>query len=843
LAKSLVIVESPAKAKTINKFLGRNFTVKASMGHVRDLPKRTLGVDEKHDFKPTYEILPGRKKIIDELKKAAQSADKVYLAPDPDREGEAISWHLSEILKKSNKNLHRVMFNEITKRAVQQGIENPLKIDSHRVDAQQARRILDRLVGYKISPLLWEKVRRGLSAGRVQSVALRMVVEREREILAFVPEEYWTLAAHVEAATPPPFEARLFKIDEHKAELKTRDETDAVVASLHDASFVVQSVEAKEKKKNPVPPFITSKLQQDASRKLGFTVKKTMTLAQRLYEGMDLGDIGTVGLITYMRTDSTRIAPEALQEVRDYIGQTHGAEYLPDEPRQYRTGKMAQEAHEAIRPTSMELTPDKIKAHVQKDEYLLYSLIWNRFVASQMKSAVFDVTTADIKAGRCVFRATGSTMKFAGWLAVYQEMIDRERADRDKAERERKDPGAASEDDEAARVLPPLEVGMTLALHKLDPKQHFTQPPPRFTEASLVKELEENGIGRPSTYATILSTLQNREYVEKTDGKFVPSELGLTVTDLLVNHFGAIVEVGYTARMEEELDEIEEGRLDYVRALKDFNKQFAKDLKAATRNMENIKTKEEPTDKVCEKCGKPMVIKWGRYGRFLACTGYPECKNTQELAPTPVVAAGANGDGQGAGAEGGAGAAGTVSAETPAIPEDHGTCEKCGSQMVLRRGRFGPFLACSAYPGCRNTKKISLDKEGRITVTKKPDRILDEACPQCGKPLAVKDGRFGEFTACSAYPECRYIKLKEVGLDCPREGCGGKIVERRSRRGRTFFGCNNYPKCEFVTWYRPIPESCPSCGKPYVLEKTTKREGTTRFCDSEGCGFKQAVNS
>jgi DNA topoisomerase-1 len=843
LAKSLVIVESPAKAKTINKFLGRNFTVKASMGHVRDLPKRTLGVDEKHDFKPTYEILPGRKKIIDELKKAAQSADKVYLAPDPDREGEAISWHLSEILKKSNKNLHRVMFNEITKRAVQQGIENPLKIDSHRVDAQQARRILDRLVGYKISPLLWEKVRRGLSAGRVQSVALRMVVEREREILAFVPEEYWTLAAHVEAATPPPFEARLFKIDEHKAELKTRDETDAVVASLHDASFVVQSVEAKEKKKNPVPPFITSKLQQDASRKLGFTVKKTMTLAQRLYEGMDLGDIGTVGLITYMRTDSTRIAPEALQEVRDYIGQTHGAEYLPDEPRQYRTGKMAQEAHEAIRPTSMELTPDKIKAHVQKDEYLLYSLIWNRFVASQMKSAVFDVTTADIKAGRCVFRATGSTMKFAGWLAVYQEMIDRERADRDKAERERKDPGAASEDDEAARVLPPLEVGMTLALHKLDPKQHFTQPPPRFTEASLVKELEENGIGRPSTYATILSTLQNREYVEKTEGKFVPSELGLTVTDLLVSHFGAIVEVGYTARMEEELDEIEEGRLDYVRALKDFNKQFAKDLKAATRNMENIKTKEEPTDKVCEKCGKPMVIKWGRYGRFLACTGYPECKNTQELAPTPVVAAGANGDGQGAGAEGGAGAAGTVSAETPAIPEDHGTCEKCGSQMVLRRGRFGPFLACSAYPGCRNTKKISLDKEGRITVTKKPDRILDEACPQCGKPLAVKDGRFGEFTACSAYPECRYIKLKEVGLDCPREGCGGKIVERRSRRGRTFFGCNNYPKCEFVTWYRPIPESCPSCGKPYVLEKTTKREGTTRFCDSEGCGFKQAVNS
>jgi DNA topoisomerase-1 len=832
LGKSLVIVESPAKAKTINKFLGRNFTVKASMGHVRDLPKRNLGVDEKNDFKPTYEILPGRKKVIDELKKAAQGADKVYLAPDPDREGEAISWHLAEILKKTNKNLHRVMFNEITKRAVQAGIENPQKIDGNRVDAQQARRILDRLVGYKISPLLWEKVRRGLSAGRVQSVALRMVVEREREIQAFVNEEYWTLGAHLEGEAPPPFEARLFKIDDKKAELKTKDETDAIVASLNGAAFTVQSVEAKEKKKNPVPPFITSKLQQDASRKLGFTVKKTMTLAQRLYEGMDLGEIGTVGLITYMRTDSTRIAPEALQEVRDHIARVHGPEYLPDEPRQYRTGKMAQEAHEAIRPTSMELAPDRVKAHMQKDEFLLYSLIWNRFVASQMKSAVFDVTSADIKAGRCLFRATGSTMKFAGWLAVYQEMVDRERADRERAERERKDPGAAAEEDETARLLPPLEEGMTLALKKLDPKQHFTQPPPRFTEASLVKELEENGIGRPSTYATILSTLQNREYVEKTEGKFVPSELGLTVTDLLVSHFGAIVDVGYTAKMEEELDEIEEGRLDYVSALKDFNKQFSKDLKAATRNMENIKTKEEPTDRVCEKCGKPMVIKWGRYGRFLACTGYPECKNTQELASVLSN-----------GAASAAGAAGTVSAEAPVIPEDHGTCEKCSSPMVLRRGRFGPFLACSAYPECRNTKKIALDKEGRITVTKKPDRILDEPCPQCGKPLAVKDGRFGEFTACSNYPDCKYIKLKEVGLDCPREGCGGQIVERRSRRGRTFFGCNNYPKCDFVTWYRPIAESCPSCGRPYTLEKVTKREGTTRFCDSEGCGYKKAVNS
>jgi DNA topoisomerase-1 len=829
LGKSLVIVESPAKAKTINKFLGRNFTVKASMGHVRDLPKKTLGVDEKHDFKPTYEILPGRKKVIEDLKKAAGAADQVFLAPDPDREGEAICWHLSEILKKTNKNLHRVMFNEITRRAVLAGMKEPAKIDSNRVDAQQARRILDRLVGYKISPLLWDKVRRGLSAGRVQSVALRIVVDREREIQAFKPEEYWTLGALLEGSEPPPFEARLFKVGDKKADLKSQEETDAVVRGLKGAAFVVRSVEAKEKKKNPVPPFITSKLQQDASRKLGFSVKKTMTLAQRLYEGMDLGDLGTVGLITYMRTDSTRIAPEALQEVRDHIVKAHGPEFLPDEPRIYKTGKMTQGAHEAIRPTSMELTPDSVKAHLHKDEFILYSLIYNRFVASQMKPAVFDVTTADIQAGDCLFRATGSIMKFPGYLAVYQDIIERN-------EKKKEEAGAQPDEEDASRALPPLAEGDRLRLQKLDPRQHFTQPPPRYTEASLVKELEENGIGRPSTYATILATLQNREYVEKVDGKFIPSELGLTVTDLLVGHFGDIVDVKYTARMEEELDEIEEGRLEWVDALKEFNKQFSKDLKAATKNMENIKTKEEPTDRTCEKCGRPMVIKWGRYGRFIACSGYPECKNTQELA-TVVGGSGANG-----GAASAAGPA-TGSAESPAIPEEQGTCEKCGSKMVLRKGRFGPFLACSAYPKCRNTKKIAMDREGRITVTRKPDRMLAEPCPQCGKPLAVKDGRFGEFTACSAYPECKYIKLKEVGLDCPRDGCGGRIVERRSRRGRVFFGCNNYPKCDFVTWYRPIAERCPSCGNAYVLEKVTKRDGTTRFCDHEGCGYKKAVNA
>ncbi len=819
MGKSLVIVESPAKARTINKFLGKGFIVKASMGHVRDLPKKKLGVDEKKDFKPTYEILPGRKKVIEELKKAAKTADKIYLAPDPDREGEAICWHLSEILKKINKNLYRVMFNEITKRAVKAGIENPSKIDANRVDAQQTRRILDRLVGYKISPLLWDKVRRGLSAGRVQSVALRIVVDREREIQAFEPEEYWTVAALLLGSQPPPFEARLVKIDDKKADLKNGEQTQATLKRIEKEPFVVASVESKEKKKNPLPPFITSKLQQDASRKLGFTVKKTMTLSQRLYEGMDVGEAGTVGLITYMRTDSTRIAPEALQEVRDHIQQAHGAEYLPAEPRVFKKGKLTQGAHEAIRPTSMALSPEKVKPFIQKDEFLLYSLIWNRFVASQMNPALYDVTTADIRSGPCLFRASGSTLTFPGYLATYQEIIEK-----------KKDARQPGEEDDAGKVLPPLTQGERLKLQKIDPKQHFTQPPPRFTEASLVKELEENGIGRPSTYANILSTLQNREYVEKTEGKFFPSELGMTVTDLLVGHFGDIVDVKYTARMEEELDEIEEGRLDYIKALKQFNKKFTKDLKAATANMENIKTKEEPTDRTCEKCSKPMVIKWGRYGRFMACSGYPDCKNTQEIAP--------NGKG------GGTGAAGTSgSAEPPTIPEDHGKCEKCGATMVVRKGRFGPFIACSAYPECRNTKKIAMDKEGRITVTKKPDRILDEECPKCGKKLAVKDGRFGEFTACSAYPECRFIKLKEVGLDCPREGCGGRVVERRSRRGRVFFGCNNYPECEFVTWYRPVAEKCPSCGRPYVLEKTTKKAGTTRFCDGEGCDFKQAVNS
>ncbi len=771
MGKSLVIVESPAKAKTINKFLGRGYSVKASMGHVRDLPKRTLGVDEKKNFKPTYEVLPGRKKILDDLKKAARNADAVYLAPDPDREGEAICWHLSEELKKSNRKIHRVMFNEITRRAVLHGIENPEKIDLHKVDAQQARRILDRLVGYKISPLLWDKVRRGLSAGRVQSVALRILVEREREIQAFKPEEYWSLTATLEGDRPPAFEAKLSRIGEKKAELKDGATTEGIAAKVRTAKWIVAEVESKEKKRTPPPPFTTSKMQQEAARKLSFPVRKTMTVAQRLYEGVDLGDEGAVGLITYMRTDSTRVAPEALTEVREYIGRVHGPDFLPGQPRFYKAGRMSQGAHEAIRPTSLENSPEKVGKFLGKDEMRLYSLIWNRFVASQMNPAILDVTTADIASAGHTFRATGQVLRFPGYFAVYHEVTEPRN-------------GNGESDDE--RTLPPLEKGQELRLQKLDPKQHFTQPPPRFTEASLVKELEEDGIGRPSTYASILATLQNREYAVKEQGKFVPTELGTLVTDLLVEHFGDLVNVKYTARMEEELDEIEDGKLKWQEALADFYAKFSKDLKSASRRMRNVKREETPTDEVCAKCGKPMVIKWGRYGRFLACSGYPECKSTQELP----------GNGNGNGAQGAA------NGGAEAAPEVKATCEKCGSPMVLRKGRFGQFLACSAYPACRNTKKIHVDREGNIT--KKADRALDEKCPTCGKHLVVKDGRFGEFTACSDYPRCRYIKLKEVGVDCPRPGCGGRIVERKSRRGKTFFGCNRYPDCDFVTWYRPL---------------------------------------
>ncbi len=847
MARSLVIVESPAKAKTINKFLGKGFVVKASMGHVRDLPKKSLGVDEK-DFTPTYTALPEKKKTLTELRKAAKDADAIFLAADPDREGEAICWHLKEELSKDTDVVfRRVLFNEITKKAILAAFENPREIDTHKVDAQQARRILDRLVGYKISPLLWDKVRRGLSAGRVQSVALRIIVEREREVQAFVPREYWSLTAQLWGGEAPQFGAKLVAKNGKKIEVVSREEMTGALGELgwevttarqaseestslvleikakhdHAVPFTVAKIQSQEKKKNPPPPFITSKLQQDAARQLGFPVAKTMRLAQGLYEGRELGDAGTVGLITYMRTDSTRTSDEALDAVRAYIANTYGETSLPKEARRFKVGKAAQEAHEAIRPTLLEFPPDSVKGFLGRDEFRLYQLIWNRFVASQMETALFDTTRADIEAGEYGFRATGSVLKFAGWLAVYHEGKD-EDAPTDDAR-----PADVEADDEEDRRLPRLKEGQALDLRSLLPRQHFTSPPPRFSEATLVKELEENGIGRPSTYAAIISTIMDRNYAEKDKSRFLPTELGLLVNDLIVGSFGDIVDVGYTARMEEELDEIEEGRLNWVDALREFQAKFEVDLAKAKTEMRDVKREAIPTDQVCDKCGKPMVLKWGRFGQFLACSGYPECKTTREIGSVSHDEAPA------------AGAPAIVTAAAPdPVETEAEPCQKCGRPMVLKRGRFGAFLACAGYPECKTTRKIVMSKEGKAEA--KAEVLLDEPCPKCASKLAVKQGRFGEFTACSNYPTCKYIKMKETGVPCPE--CGkGQIVERKSKRGKLFFGCDRYPDCGFVLWNRPIAKPCPECKSPYLVEKITKKDGHRLLCEQEGCGHAEQV--
>jgi DNA topoisomerase I len=803
--KSLVIVESPAKANTINKYLGKDYVVKASLGHVKDLPKSKLGVDVDNDFEPVYEVIPGKEKVIKELRAAAKTADRIFLAADPDREGEAICQHLHEILDGSKAEVFRVLFNEITPKAIRAAVENPGRINKHVVDAQQARRILDRLVGYQISPLLWDKVRRGISAGRVQTVALRMIVEREREISAFVPEEYWSILAKLEAQQPPQFGARLVKIKGKTAEVKSQAEADFILQAVKQSDFIVDSVTTKEKKRNPVPPFTTSKLQQDAARRLRFTVKKTMMLAQRLYEGIELGEEGRIGLITYMRTDSPRVSDDALEMVRSYVSDVYGAPYLPEKPVIYKGKKDAQDAHEAIRPTFVGRTPDDLKAFLSDDELKLYRLIWTRFLASQMNPAVYDQTTIEISAKDYLFRENGRVLKFDGFLKVYEESSD-------------DDIGAKPTGDEEEDVsLPQLTVGEKLRLLEITPRQHFTEPPPRYTEASLVKILEEKGIGRPSTYATILTTIQDREYVTKDQGKFRPTELGTVVTDMLVKHFEDIFDVQYTARMEEELDDVEEGKMTWVQALDEFYKKFEKDLKKASKNMENLKAQEIPTDQVCEKCGSPMVKKWGQFGSFLACSGYPECKNTKEIASEEPPKEGE------AGAE--------------AEPEP---CENCGKPMALKRGRFGQFLACTGYPECKTTRKIAQGAQG----PKKPDVILDETCPKCGEAkLVMKEGRFGPFISCKNYPKCKYIKPKTVGVPCPKPGCGGELTERRSKRGKVFYGCLKYPDCDFVVWNKPVPEQCPECHAPYLLEKATKKEGLVRYCNEESCSYKVPVET
>jgi DNA topoisomerase-1 len=817
LAKSLVIVESPAKAKTLEKFLGKDFKVMASYGHVRDLPRKGLGVDRANGYEPTYEVLKGKEKTLANLRKAAKASDRVYLAADPDREGEAISWHLLQELKPGNSKVvfKRARFNEITKKAVQAAVDNAGSIDENRVGAQQARRIIDRLVGYEVSDLLWKKIWRGLSAGRVQTVTLRIICDREKEIEAFVPVEYWSVDAKLSAAQPPEFAARLFSYDGEKLKF---DGTDPKVASealaqeirgeAEKARWLVRSVEKSERKKSSPPPFITSQLQQLASRRLGFSVRRAMQVAQRLYEGKEIAGRGTVGLITYMRTDSTRVSDDALSAVRAWIGEKFGSDYLPEAPRFFRARAGAQEAHEAIRPTMMDLPPEKAAAALTPEEGKLYRLIWERFVASQMNPSVSETVSAEIEAGRALYRATGSTLKFPGYLAAY---------------------GVAGEDDdekENGSAVPPLSEGETVRLLSIAPEQHFTQPPPRFNEASLVKYMEENGIGRPSTYAEVLRKIEDREYVRKRDKRFYPTALGRVVIEMLIPYFDDFFETGYTARLEEELDAVEEGKVKWTEALADFDKKFVKDRDRALEHMVSQKAGillkdarkafgfalvSEIAD-TCPKDGKPLKLRMGKNGLFIACSGYPDCDFTYDVPETEE--------------------------DAPDLTDyENQICEECGSPMKLRHSGERPFLGCSAYPKCRSTVPIAM-AASRAASEPQP---TGEKCPDCGADLVKKRGRFGEFIACSNYPKCKYRPPKplvETGVDCPKDG--GKIVERRGRFG-FFYPCANYPKCDFSFRYKPRQEACPKCARPYLLEKTLKREGTFLFCDNPACDYKKTI--
>jgi DNA topoisomerase I len=814
----LVIVESPAKAKTIEKYLGKGFDVRASVGHIMDLPKNDIGVElKKRTFEPELIVSPGKEKVVEQLKKLAAKAHEVYLAPDPDREGEAIAYHLALQLgtnAKERKKIRRVTFNEITKKAVQEAFNHARDIDQNLVDAQQTRRVLDRLVGYQISPLLWDKVRRGLSAGRVQTVALRLIVEREREIGAFQPVEYWTLDAmlHPERSKDAKFKARFIGINGEPARvasgkdkdgkdqyianaLPDKKSTDVALADLKDAKWSIASIQSREQQRRPVAPFITSQLQRDAANKLGFNVRRTMGVAQRLYEGVDLGSEGTTGLITYMRTDSPRVAPEAVTAAREWIGKQLGTQYLPPTPNVYKGKKDAQDAHEAIRPTDAARTPESIARFLTDEQLKLYTLIWKRFVASQMLPAVYDVTTANItaeakKAGKTYdFRVSGSVLRFDGFLKVYE------------VSEEKKD-----DDDESANRLPNLDGVKALGLDELLPEGHATQPPPRYNEASLVKELEERGIGRPSTYASIINTIQDREYVVKhggSRGRFYPTEIGVVVCDLMVKNFPYIFDTKYTAKLEEELDDIEEGKEKWTDLLSAFYDHFEKELKIAGKKMENIKRMEQVTNEKCELCGSPLVLKWGKFGTFYACSTYNKkdpnsCTFTKEnIASKPDL----------------------NTPEAQDVGETEEYCENCGKVMVLRRGLFGPFMACPDYnadPPCRTFRKLSQKQQ------QKPPEPTGEDCPVCGKPLVLRQGAYGEFVSCSGYPKCKYIKQNLIeGMKCPK--CGeGDIAERKARRGNVFWGCTNYPKCDFTSNNKPVPKKCPECGSAYLVEKVLK---------------------
>lgn len=761
--KQLVIVESPAKAKTILKILGKEFAVKASIGHVKDLPAKDIGVDVDNDFKPKYVVIPGKEKIIKDLKKASKDADVIYLAPDPDREGEAIAWHIADEIKgkKSktlNEKIYRIIFYEITERAVREAIKKPEKIDMNKVEAQQARRVLDRLVGYNLSPLLWRKVRKGLSAGRVQSVAVRLIVDRERDIEAFKSEEYWSINAEFEGSNPPKFWAKLSKINQQaktagKFLIQNEEAATGIVHDLKEKQFVLSKIDRKQRKRNPYPPFITSTLQQEAARKLRFPAKKTMMVAQQLYEGIELGAEGAVGLITYMRTDSHRIAKEAQDWSRTLIEEMYGKNYIPEKPPVYKSKASAQEAHEAIRPTYPEKRPKEIKQFLSKEQYALYTLIWNRFIASQMAPAKLEQTTFTInstKAGKPdsvhELRASGTVVSFDGFMVLYTEVKE-------------------DEEDVEESVLPVLKEGEHLRLLDIQPKQHFTQPPPRYSEATLVKALEEKDIGRPSTYAAILSTIQDRKYIQKQDGKFAPTELGVVVNDYLVERFPGLINVSFTAKMENELDRIEDGKMQWGKVVHDFYKPFSKDLQEAVEIKGKVKPKDIDTEIVCEKCGEKMVIRWGRHGRFLACSGFPKCKNTKPVA-------------------------------------ENGNDKVNNTEQILQK--------------------------------------TDEKCEKCGSPMMIKSGRFGKFLACSKYPDCKNTKSLSIGIKCPRDG--GDIVEKRSKKGKSFWSCSNYPQCKYATWYRPVPKKCPNCNADFLLEKRDKTGNTIHFCHEKECGYKETVN-
>ena len=805
MSQALIIVESPTKVKTIKKFLGPEYNVMATMGHVKDLPKKDLGIEIERDFRPTYEVMPARKKTIDELKKAARKCKHIYLAPDPDREGEAIAWHIADEVQEKGKTVHRVLFNDLTRHTVLEAIEHPLELDLNKYEAQQTRRILDRLVGYKISPLLWDRVRRGLSAGRVQSVAVRLICDREREIQKFKPEEYWNIAAFLQGTQPPPLEAKLLRIHGKKAKIGSHDEAETVLSYLRTHPFTVEKVDKKETRRSPQPPFTTSKLQQEASRALNFSSKKTMTVAQRLYEGISLGNEGPVGLITYMRTDSVRIAQEALQEAREFIRQAYEPPYLPARPNFYKTANTAQDAHEAIRPSTMTYRPQDIQSFLGRDEFRLYQLIWNRFVASQMTPAVFDLTTIDIACGPYILRAQGSIMKFPGFTIVYTE---------------RKDDNGQEGDEGIGKILPGVSLHETLDLQDLKAEQKFSQPPPRFTEASLVRELEEKGIGRPSTYATIMSTIQDREYVRLLEKKFHPTELGVIVTDLLVRNFPKVLDVAFTADMETKLDQIEQGQLLRLDTLKAFYDEFSQELSKAEGGMEKVKGEGIATDQICEKCGSPMVIKLGKNGEFLACSNYPACKNTRNFSRA--------GDGS------------IVQSEPLPAAQTDIPCDKCGKPMVVKEGRYGPFLGCSGYPSCKHIVNIARNDDGTIRPVK--EETTDAVCEKCGRPMMMKRGRYGPFLGCSGYPECRNIvNLKKTAdgtiqaetpqtTDAVCDKCGRPMVMKRGRFG-PFLSCSGYPECRNIVNLKKNKEApeteppqltdvaCDKFGRPMAVKK------------------------